>query len=120
MDELDFTHDRFEDVLAKDSRYHPRAYALLMEVVHRLGGEGEKHMTGEDILEEFKEFALDQYGPLTYRVLTEWGLKSCEDIGEMMFNLVEFHRVRKDEQDSEESFLGGYDFEEAFLGPFRT
>ena len=121
MEEIDFESDAFADIVAKDDRYAPRAYALLTDVIHYLGGEAhDKHMTGEEILEEFRDRALDQYGPLTFRVLTEWGLKSCEDIGEMMFNLAEFHRVSKDENDSVDAFVGGYDFDEAFLGPYRA
>ena len=119
MDEIDFESDAFADIVAKDSRYDGRAYALLTDVISYLGQNG-KHMSGEEILDEFKERALDQYGPMTYTVLTEWGLKSCEDIGEMMFNLVEFHRVAKDENDTAESFLGGYDFKETFLGPYQA
>ncbi len=119
MNEIDFESDRFEDILAKDDRYDARAYALLMDVVHFLG-EGGRHMSGYDILDEFKERALDQYGPLTYTVLTEWGLHRCEDIGEMMFNLAEARRVRKDDDDTTESFAGGYDFKEAFLDPYAT
>ena len=119
MEEIDFESDTFEDIVAKDGRYNARAYALLMDVIHYLG-EGGKRMGAADILEEFKERALDQYGPLTYTVLTEWGVGSCEDIGEMMFNLTEGHRVRKDEDDTPESFLGGYDFKETFLGPYAV
>ena len=119
MEEIDFEADTFEDIVAKDDRYDGRAYALLMDVVRYLGEDG-RHMSAEDIMDEFRETALDQFGPLAYRVLTEWGLKSCEDLGEMMFNLAEFHRVRRDEGDSQESFVGGYDFEEAFLGPYQT
>lgn len=119
MEEIDFESDRFEDIVAKDDRYDARAYALLMDVIHYLG-RGERHMSGADILEEFKERALDQYGPLTYTVLTEWGVTRCEDIGEMMFNLTDAKRVAKDEDDSPESFVGGYDFKEAFQGPYAT
>ena len=120
MDEIDFTSDTFEDIVAKDSRYDARAYALLADVVRFLSGEDCKHCSGEDILEEFKERALDQYGPLTYAVLTEWGLQSTEDIGEMMFNLTESGRIRKDEGDTPESFANGYDFKETFLGPYQV
>ena len=119
MEEIDFESDTFDDICAKDDRYSGRAYALLMDVVHYLGKEG-GHMGAEDIMDEFRETALDQFGPLAYRVLTEWGVKSCEDLGEMMFNLAEFHRVKRDENDTLEGFVGGYDFEEAFLGPFQT
>lgn len=118
MDEIDFESDGFGDVVAKDPRYDARAYALLMDVIRYLGENG-KHMGAEDILDEFRERTLDQYGPMSYTVLSEWGLSRCEDIGEMMFNLVESHRVAKDENDSPEGFVGGYDFKEAFLGPFE-
>ena len=117
MQEIDFKSDSFADITAKDSRYDARAYALLTTVIRTLGEDG-KHMSGEDILEEFRELALEQYGPLAFTVLLEWGLKRCEDIGEMMFNLVDSGRVKRDESDSAESFVSGYDFKEAFLGPF--
>ena len=120
MDEIDFDSDSFDDIVARDPRYDARAYSLLMDVVHFLSGEHNKHVSGEEILDEFKERALDQYGPLTYTVLTEWGLACTEDIGEMMFNLTEGRRVGKDENDTPESFIGGYDFKEAFLGPYQT
>ena len=121
MEDIDFESDTFKDIVEKDDRYHPRAYALLTSVISFLSGEnGDRHMSGEDILDEFREYTLDQYGPLSYRVLTEWGVKSCEDVGEMMFNLVEAHRLARDENDSKEAFLGGYDFREAFLQPFEV
>ena len=120
MEEIDFTSDSFEDVFAKDSRYNARAYALLADVVHSLSGEDGKHVSGEDILDEFKERALDQYGPLAYTVLTEWGIACTEDIGEMMFNLTESGRIHRDENDTPESFAGGYDFKETFLGPYQV
>ena len=119
MEEIDFNSDTFDDITGRDRRYDARAYALLMDCINYLGREG-GHMTGEEITDEFRERALDQYGPLTYDVLTEWGLKSTEDIGEMMINLTESRRVRRGEEDSLESFSGGYDFKEAFLGPYQT
>jgi uncharacterized repeat protein (TIGR04138 family) len=119
IDEIDFDADMFEDIMAKDDRYSPRAYSLLMDVVRGLCGDG-KHVTGEAIVEEFRETVLDQYGPLSYTVLLEWGVTRCEDIGEMMFNLVDSGRFAKDETDTAESFAGGYDFKESFLGPFEV
>ena len=48
------------------------------------------------------------------------GVTCTEDIGEMMFNLTENHRVHKDENDTPESFANGYDFKETFLGPYQV
>ena len=119
MEEIDFEADSFSDIVGKDSRYSARAYALLMDCVHYLGKE-RGHMSSYDVMDEFKERALDQYGPMAYTVLSEWGLSDTEDIGEMMFNLVEFRRIRKDDDDRQEDFSGGYDFKEVFLGPYQT
>lgn len=120
MDEIDFERDAFSDIVAKDARYDARAYALLTDVIRYLSGKnGEKHCSGAEILDEFRERALDQYGPMSYTVLTEWGLSCTEDIGEMMFNLTESGRIGKDDDDTPESFVGGYDFKEAFLEPYQ-
>lgn len=120
MDEPDYEEDDFADIVAKDRRYDARAYALLMDVVRFLSGEDGKHVSGEDVLDEFREEALDRFGPLAYTVLTEWGVKATEDVGEMMFNLAEGKRVGRDDTDSAEAFASGYDFKEAFLGPYQT
>lgn len=118
-DEVDFSSDSFADIVAKDPRYDARAYALLMDCVRFLCKDG-RHASGGDVLEEFKERTLDQYGPLAYTVLTEWGLAATEDVGEMMFNLAEAHRIGKEEGDTPESFSGGYDFKETFFDPYQT
>lgn len=119
IDPIDFDSDAFADIAAKDKRYAPRAYALLMDVFRYLTADG-KHVSAADILDEFRERTLDQYGPMSRTVLAEWGLGSCEDIGEMMLNLVESRRIARDEGDSPEEFRGGYDFDEAFADPYET
>ena len=121
MKEINYERDNFDDIVARDKRYNARAYALLVTVLDTLGGEDHnEHFSSEDILEEFRESALEQFGPLTYTVLTEWGVKCTEDVGEMMFNLVESKRIARDEQDTPENFMGGYDFKEAFLDPYQA
>lgn len=120
MDELDFEKDDFSDIIVKDPRYNARAYTLLMDVFGYLSREGGGHASGAAILDEFKERALDLYGPMTYTVLTEWGLGETADIGEMMFNLVESKRLGQDEGDRYEDFANVYDFKETFLDPYQT
>ena len=120
MDELDFNADDFADILSRDSRYNARAYTLLMDCIGYISSTRRGHFTAADVLDEFRERALDQFGPLTYTVLTEWGLSCTEDIGEMMFNLADSSRIKRDDSDSSESFVGGYDFKEAFLAPYQA
>jgi uncharacterized repeat protein (TIGR04138 family) len=52
-------------------------------------------------------------------VLNRWGVRQCEDFGEIVFNLVEKRILGKTEQDRKEDFSGGYDFDEAFGQPYR-
>ena len=52
-------------------------------------------------------------------VLDYWGIRSSEDVGNMVFNLVGAGVFGKTDDDTIESFREGYDFAEAFVLPFR-
>ena len=120
MEELDFESDSFGDIVSRDGRYDARAYTLLADVIRYLGKDGNRSAGAGEIMDEFRERALDLYGPMAYTVLSEWGLRATADIGEMMFNLVESGRVGRDKNDSYDDFSGGYDFKEAFLDPYAV
>lgn len=52
-------------------------------------------------------------------VLDYWGVRTCEDVGQMVFKLVGAKIFGKTEADTPDSFRGHYDFEDAFVRPFR-
>ena len=52
-------------------------------------------------------------------VLTYWGLRQTEDVGHMVFNLVNAGVFGKTDEDTLENFRNVYEFEEVFLKPFR-
>ena len=79
----------------------------------------QRHVTGQELLEGVREYALEQFGPMAHTVLTSWGLERCEDFGEIVFNLIEYGVFSKNEDDTKEDFTAIYDFEEAFLKPFQ-
>ena len=118
MEEIDFESDRFDDICARDRRYDRKAYAILMEAFRSAAKNG--NAESSEIMDEFKETSLDQYGPMTYSVLNSLGVKDCVDIGEMMMNLVESGRIAKGDNDNYEDFRSGYDFKEEFLGPYEA
>jgi uncharacterized repeat protein (TIGR04138 family) len=120
---------QFEEVLdqivAKDSRYHREAYHFLREALDHTqkaiskANKGRfRHVTGQELLAGIRGFALQQFGPMTLTLLEEWGIRRCEDFGELVFNLVEHGVLSKTETDSRADFQGGYDFDEAFRKPF--
>jgi uncharacterized repeat protein (TIGR04138 family) len=113
-------------IVAKDTRYAPEAYHFLRDALAhtqqslRRPNEGEcGHVSGQELLIGIRDFALEQFGPMTCCVLDEWGIRSCEDFGEMVFNLVGEHQFRTTDRDSREDFKGGYDFQQTFCRPFR-
>jgi len=112
-------------ILARDARYHRDAYHFLREALDftqrnqpREPRAKIRHVTGQELLDGIRRYALDQFGPMAVTVLEEWGVRRCEDFGDMVFNMVEARLLAKTEQDSRDDFRGGYDFTDAFKKPF--
>lgn len=114
-----------EQVVTADPRYHRDAYHFLREALdytQRAISKANKgklrHVTGQELLAGIRGFALQQFGPMTLTVLDEWGVRRCEDFGELVFNLIDHGILSKTETDTRMDFAGGYDFGEAFRKPF--
>lgn len=112
-------------VLAKDPRYPRDAYLFVKDALDHTQkivlkeNKGEmRHVTGQELLGGIRDYALVQFGPMTQMVFEEWGIKRCEDFGEIVFNMVEIGLLGKTEKDSRDDFGGGYDFDDAFRKPF--
>ena len=112
-----------EQIVEKDPRYHRDAYSFLREALEHtqksFGKKGEiRHVSGKELLDGIRDYALRQFGPMAITVLDEWGIRTTEDFGEMVFNMVENNLLAKTENDSRDDFKGGYDFTEVFRNPF--
>lgn len=76
------------------------------------------HVTGPELLDGLRVYALDQFGPLSKTVLNAWGVKRCSDFGDIVFNMIEYNVLSKTENDRREDFSDIYSFEDAFVKPF--
>lgn len=81
--------------------------------------EKSRHVSGPELLEGLRVYALDQFGPMAKTVLNAWGVKRCSDFGDIVFNLIEYNVFSKTENDRREDFADIFDFEEAFVKPFQ-
>ena len=124
MQEVTF-EETLEQILAKDPRYQRDAYFFLREALdytQKLVGKENagkvRHVTGQELLDGIRQFALEQFGPMTLTVFEEWGVRNGGDFGEIVFNLLEIGLLAKTEKDTRADFQGGYDFEDAFRKPF--
>ena len=77
------------------------------------------HVTGPELLDGLRVYALDQFGPLTQTVLNAWGVRRCRDFGDIVFNLIEYNVFSKTDNDRREDFSDIYDFGDAFVKPFQ-
>lgn len=127
MQDLDF--NEVVDLICKeDPRYDKKAYTFIRQGLDHTVKEIKKkdagktrvsqHVTGAELLDGLRIYALDQYGPLTKTVLNSWGIKRCTDFGEIVFNLIEYNVFSKTENDRREDFVDLYSFEAAFVKPF--
>jgi len=114
-----------ELIVAHEPRYHRDAYHFVREALDHTQKSVAKpkkgeihHVTGQELLNGIRDYALQQFGPMAVTVLEEWGVKRCEDFGELVFNMVESGLLAKTDNDSREDFKGGYDFHDVFRKPF--
>jgi uncharacterized repeat protein (TIGR04138 family) len=123
MEQLDFDRT-IEVIIRRDPRYRREAYVFVREALDftqkRMLAEATevRHVTGQELLEGIRGYALKAFGPMAMLLLSEWGVTRCEDFGELVFNMVESGLLAKTEKDSREDFKGGYEFSEAFQRPF--
>ena len=124
MQEINFD-EAVEQILARDSRYTREAYLFVREALdytQRLVGKETRgqirHVSGHELLDGIRQFALNQFGPMTVTVFEEWGVRNCRDFGEIVFNMVESSLLARTEKDTRDDFQNGYDFTETFRKPF--
>ena len=119
----------FDEVVQRitqaNPRYHRDAYFFVREGldhaqrrVTKNGKELPRHVTAHELLDGLRHYGLEQYGPMTITVLAEWGVTQCEDLGEIVFQMIEAQLFSKTETDQRKDFKGGYKFHDAFCEPF--
>jgi uncharacterized repeat protein (TIGR04138 family) len=136
---LDPAHPLAE-LLSRDRRYHFDAYVFVFEALRyaqdKLGlgkaapsiGEeedeaeepaGEQHVSGQELCEAIRQYALQQYGYMAKSVLNHWGITATSDFGEIVFNLIEIGQMRKTEHDRREDFEDVFDFDTGLTRGFQ-
>ena len=128
-------------LLKEDRRYKIDAYAFVFEALNyahsQLGmgtdhppegeeepdvdapREAERHLTGQQLCEAIRQYALEQYGYMAKCVLNSWGVKSTGDFGEIVFNLIGIGQMRKTSEDRREDFEDVFDFDADLKQSFK-
>jgi uncharacterized repeat protein (TIGR04138 family) len=124
MQKIGFT-EALDSIVACDARYQRDAYVFLRDALDfttkqqkKIKGVGVRHVNGPELLDGVRRYALKEFGPMVMTVFDNWGIHSCEDIGNIVFNLIGAGVFGKTEEDSIEDFKNVYNFEDAFVKPF--
>ena len=128
-------NERFDDavsaILSTDTRYPREAYTLITAALdytirgihadrrpHDDSPEG-PHVSGQQLAEGLRDYMLSEFGPFANGLLEDLNINSTDDIGELVYNLIEVGAFGKTDSDKKSDFHAVYDFEETFVLPFR-
>ncbi len=86
------------------------------EAVERMGGPQvmNRHVTGQELCWAVRDAALERWGLMARGVLARWEITRTEDIGTIVFALVDNHWLSKQPTDTIDDFRNVFPFAEAF------
>ena len=112
--------DNFEDIFRMDKRYNTPAYVFMCNFVlcNLPAAKKNAQFDAHEVLNAFADELIDTFGPMSYCVLADWGVGSCEDVGNMMKNLARSGRIPP-QKGGYSGYSGEYDFKEEFYLPYE-
>jgi uncharacterized repeat protein (TIGR04138 family) len=108
---------RIEELAERSGTYRPEAFFWVLRTLEftRRRMQRDGHVSGRELCEGMRQLGVEEYGPMAFEVFTHWGLQKTEDIGRIVFALVDDGLLRKTDEDTLEDFVGVYDFREVFV-----
>lgn len=104
------------EIRRRDGKYNERAYVFVLAALEfaqtRLPAR--RHLSGGELAWACRDFALEQFGMLAGTVLTHWGIHTTDDLGAIVFLLIDVGLLARQPTDRLEDFEGVYDFAEVF------
>jgi uncharacterized repeat protein (TIGR04138 family) len=117
-----------EEIVDEVGVYAADAFRFVQEglsfAVQRVHGErsdpdASRHISGPQLCEGLRDYALGRWGLLAGTVLRRWGILSTMDFGRIVFVLIENNMLQKTDEDTLEDFRNVYDFRTAFESKYR-
>lgn len=104
-----------ERIRATDGRYARDAYPFVMDsldfTMRRVGVR--RHVSATELVRGLCDNAKRRFGLFAYTVLTKWGLDTSDDVGEVVFQLIDVGILSRQESDARADFNRVVDFREA-------
>jgi uncharacterized repeat protein (TIGR04138 family) len=136
------SHPKLDELLQRDSRYPFEAYEFVFNalahtqrMLDRLPeddprvsgptskksatGERQHHVSGPELLEGVRDLALREFGLLARTVFRMWGINATDDIGEIVFNLIDAELMSQTNEDRKSDFHNVYDMDRALTEGYQ-
>lgn len=120
------------DLLRADPRYAYEAYEFFcdgvtytQETLGRMPREEDDattdyHISAAELCRGACELALQEFGLMAWVVFKQWGIARTDDIGNVIFNLIQADRLSKSDRDEPEDFHELFDLEHALTAGFEV
>jgi uncharacterized repeat protein (TIGR04138 family) len=119
-------HPALVEVVRRDPRYAYDAYEFVIAAygyTQKLLGrpprrdkpeeQPENHVSGRQLLEGVRALVLREYGLMARTVLHSWGIRTTDDVGNIVFNLLDAGLMSKRPEDALEDFHNVFDLDAA-------
>lgn len=77
------------------------------------------HVSGEELLHGVCDLAISSFGMMAPVVFKQWNVKTTDDVGRMVFNLIRVGRLSKSDRDCPEDFHDLFDLPQALSEGFE-
>jgi len=81
--------------------------------------EPDHHVSGAELLRGVCDLAILSFGMMAPVVFKQWNVRSTEDVGRMVFSLIEVGRLSKSDRDAPEDFRDLFDLSRALTDGFE-
>ena len=78
----------------------------------------ERHLTGQQLCEAIRQYALNQFGYMAKVVLRNWGIDRTGCFGDIVYNMINVGIMKKSSSDRRSHFDDVYQFDEVFEHEF--
>jgi uncharacterized repeat protein (TIGR04138 family) len=121
VNDLQFADDVLSRIRARGTPYHERGFLFVLATIEYLQSrlDVRRHVSGAELAWACRDFAREQFGLLAESVLAHWGITRTEDLGRIVFTLVEVGLLVTQAGDQVADFEGVYEFADAFGGVYR-
>jgi uncharacterized repeat protein (TIGR04138 family) len=116
MTDLQFADDVLARIRARSSRYDERGYLFVLAAIEFVQTRlpVRRHVTAVELAWACRDLARERFGLLARPVLHHWGVTRTDDLGRIVFTLVDVGLLVTHPDDSEEDFRDVYEFQSAF------